>query len=235
MAGRIIRPMPLYSRGTLIGRDLERARLGEALGLPDGSSGMVVLSGDAGIGKTRLLAQLESDARAAGRLTAVGHCVGQAGSSLAYLPFVELLGELDAALPDVIGQVLTHHPSLSHLLPARLTGPGTDLPARGPADPGLVAAAVHACLTAVAAYQPALVMVEDVHWADFSSRDLVTLLFTRGFTTPLSLAVTYRSDDLHRRHPLHETQLGNLPDADRYLRRPSSRSQRRTRNRRQRR
>ena len=49
------------------------------------------------------------------------------------------------------------------------------------------------------------VVVEDVHWADQSSRDLLTLLFTRGFSAPVSLVASYRSDDLHRRHPLRAT------------------------------
>src|SRR5690606_38528558 len=66
------------------------------------------------------------------------------------------------------------------------------------------AAGVHALLSAAAAERPVLVIIEDVHWADHSSRDLLTLLLTRGFTAPVSLVVTYRSDDLHRRHPLHD-------------------------------
>ena len=44
-----------------------------------------------------------------------------------------------------------------------------------------------------------------MHWADHSSRDLLTLLLTRGFATAVGLVVSYRSDDLHRRHPLHDT------------------------------
>ncbi|NUR80439.1 MAG: LuxR family transcriptional regulator, partial [Dermatophilaceae bacterium] len=72
-------------------------------------------------------------------------------------------------------------------------------------DPGQVAEAVHALLSALGDAQPSLVVVEDVHWADHSSRDLITLLLTRGFTKAVGLVVTYRSDDLYRRHPLHET------------------------------
>jgi DNA-binding NarL/FixJ family response regulator len=78
-------------------------------------------------------------------------------------------------------------------------------PAGDTLDPGLVATSVHALLTALGADRPTLVVIEDVHWADHSSRDLLTLLLTRGFTTPVGLVVTYRSDDLHRRHALHET------------------------------
>lgn len=199
--------MPI-STGPLIGRDSDLSHLADAIGLrptPGAEpGGVVVLSGDAGIGKSRLVGQLVSEAKDADWFTAVGHCVGQAGSSLAYLPFVELAGAVDAGHPAVVEHVLETHPSLGHLLPGR---PEAHLPAQAgrTTDPGQVAEAVHALLTALGDAQPTLVVLEDVHWADHSSRDLITLLLTRGFTRAVGLVVTYRSDDLHRRHPLHET------------------------------
>ena len=203
----MISRMPL-STGPLIGRDTDLAHLADAIGLrptPGAQpGGVVVLSGDAGIGKSRLVGQLVSDAKDADWFTAVGHCVGQAGSSLAYLPFVELVGAVDAGHPEVVERVLDTHPSLGHLLPGR---PDAHDPERAgrTTDPGQVAEAVHAMLSALGDAQPSLVVVEDVHWADHSSRDLITLLLTRGFSKAVGLVVTYRSDDLYRRHPLHET------------------------------
>ena len=47
-----------------------------------------------------------------------------------------------------------------------------------------------------------LIVVEDLHWADQSTRDLMSFLFGRGFDAPVALVGSYRSDDLHRRHPL---------------------------------
>ena len=199
--------MPL-STGPLIGRDTDLSRLADAIGLrPTPGArpgGVVVLSGDAGIGKSRIVGHLVAEATAADWFTAVGHCVGQAGSSLAYLPFVELVGTIDAGHPEVVERVLETHPSLGHLLPGRTDAPDRDRSGRS-TDPGQVAEAVHALLSALGDAQPSLLVVEDVHWADHSSRDLITLLLTRGFTHAVGLVVTYRSDDLYRRHPLHET------------------------------
>jgi DNA-binding CsgD family transcriptional regulator len=222
----MIPSMP-FSTGSLIGRDADLHHLFDAVGLHAGApgtapaaapggrtrtGGVVVVSGDAGIGKSRLLGQLASDAADAGWFTAVGHCVGLAGGNLAYLPFVELLGAIDARHPEVVEAVLATHPGLARLLPTRADAAAAaiaSVPASAPAapatDPGQVAEGVHALLTALGGATPALLVVEDVHWADHSSRDLLTLLLTRGFTTDVALVVTYRSDDLHRRHPLHET------------------------------
>ncbi|KGN31530.1 LuxR family transcriptional regulator [Knoellia sinensis KCTC 19936] len=183
----------------LVGRDTDLARLAEILGLDDPRGVGVVVSGDAGIGKSSLLARVSADAEEAGWDVAWGHCVGQSGSSVAHLPFTELLARLELLSPDVVEQVVATRPALGVLLS------GHREPTDATFTPGQVAEAVHALLTAVGEIRPLLVVVEDAHWADHSSRDLLTLLLTRGFSSPVALVVTYRSDDLHRRHPLHET------------------------------
>ncbi len=183
----------------LLGRDAELGRLRAALPARGRPGGVAVVEGDAGIGKTRLVAELAHEARAVGSLVVTGHCVGAGGSSIAYLPFTELLAAVDAAVPEVVTQVIAAHPALAALLPSR--GP---VPA-GTGGAGPVAEAVYACLSAAGHDTPLLGVVEDVHWADHSSRDLLTLLFTRGFDAPVTLITTLRSDDLHRGHPLHAT------------------------------
>ncbi|WP_219106683.1 helix-turn-helix transcriptional regulator [Austwickia sp. TVS 96-490-7B] len=220
--------MPLYVPDRpLVGRLTELDRLAAATG-GGHTTGLAVLSGDAGIGKTRLIAALATRAQEAGHVVAVGHCVGVTGPHLAYLPLVELLDDLTAAEPDMVRQVAATHRTLAPFLPVE------DHPAVDPIedtspvpDPGRIATAVHALLETVAAHRPVLVVVEDVHWADNSTRDLLTVLFTRGFTGPVGLLASYRADDLHRRHPLHETlglwarlpqvtriHLGRLPARD---------------------
>src|SRR6476469_3633836 len=92
------------AQGVFVGRDEDAARLAELVGLEgaegeqgEHGAGMVLLSGDAGIGKTRLLAEICARARTAGWTVLVGHCLGEAGQSLPYLPFSEMLGRLEAS------------------------------------------------------------------------------------------------------------------------------------------
>lgn len=192
--------MPLAPRTrALVGRasELDRVRLSTGLDRRgSGAGGAVLISGDAGIGKSRLVAEVAAEATAADRLVVAGHCVGVGGEGLAWLPFTELVGEIARETP-ALTQTLEAHPALAGLHSPLASGSTA-------ADPAQVAAGVHALLSAAATERPVLVIIEDVHWADHSSRDLLTLLLTRGFTAPVSLVVTYRSDDLHRRHPLHD-------------------------------
>src|SRR5690349_8259056 len=103
-----------------VGRESEAARLRALLGLDDGpQSALVLLSGDAGIGKTRLLAEVVAGARASGVTVLVGHCLGEAGQSLPYLPYVEVLRRLEAARPEAFARVLADHPGLRRLVPSQ--------------------------------------------------------------------------------------------------------------------
>lgn len=197
----------------LVGRAGELAGLTEAVGLPQPVHGLAILSGDAGIGKTRLLRDLLAAAEQAGVTVAVGHCAGQAGAGVPYLPFTEVLATLWSRAPDQVREAVERNPALGLLLPA-VEAPATEI---GVTGPGRLAEAVHDCLCTVARSRPLLVVLEDVHWADDSSRDLLTLLLTRGFDAPIGMVVSYRSDDLHRRHPLQPTLAvwARLPEVTR--------------------
>ncbi len=206
------------SASELVGRDRELARLTGALGMA-GAGGAVLLGGDAGIGKTALVGRLVD--AAADRRVLVGHCVGEGGASLPYLPFVEILAALDARERDLVDELVAAHPGLAPLVPR--TGLGT----RGDTDRAGLVEAVHGALADLGRRGPLLVVVEDVHWADESTRELLTVLFTRRRLEGVGLLVTWRSDDVHRRHPLSGTlavwsrlpelsrlDLGPLPEAD---------------------
>lgn len=196
----------------LIGRTDELDELGRAVGLHRGAAttagaaagatagAAVLVAGDAGVGKTRVLDELSRRAALAGWTAVTGHCVDFGDSALPYLALSEAVGRLAAAHPAVVESVAADHASLERLLPRRRVDPAS---AGGDAvDRAELVEAVHALLEAVAAERPLLVVVEDAHWADASTRDLLGVLFSRGFRAPVALVVSYRSDDLHRRHPL---------------------------------
>ncbi len=188
------------------GREQELEALADLVGLtgPSGTAtASVLLAGDAGVGKTRLLAALVERAAAAGCRTLVGHCLDFGDSALPYLPFSELFGRLAVADPESARALTAAHPALAALQPGRRLLSGTD--GQGAAehlDRADLLEAVHAACEELAASGPVLLVVEDLHWADRSTRDLLSYLFTRGFDGPVAVVASYRSDDLHRRHPL---------------------------------
>ena len=145
--------MPLAPRTRpLVGRSTELERLRRSSGAAPAPSGAAALvSGDAGIGKSRLVAELAAEAREAGRLVLAGHCVGAGGDALAWLPFVELVGELARSSSTTFDAVLDRHPTLAVLHPS--TSPSST-----PADAGQVAEGVYALLTAAAEERPLLVV-----------------------------------------------------------------------------
>src|SRR4051812_37403513 len=199
---------------TLIGRDAELTELASSLGVrssqdagPQGTS-HVLLSGDAGVGKTRLLVELRDLAVSEGWRVVAGHCLDFGDSALPYLPFSEVLGRLDVELPEVVRRVAQAQPSLTRLQPGRrvLASPeSASAPGRVEGeslDRSDLFTAVHALLEEAAAQAPLLLVIEDCHWADQSTRDLLSFLFSRAFEGPVAIVASYRSDDLHRRHPL---------------------------------
>ncbi|GGY59550.1 LuxR family transcriptional regulator [Streptomyces geysiriensis] len=198
---------------------LERARAGEARA--------VLIAGDAGVGKTRTLDEVAGRAAAAGTTVLTGHCVDLGDVGLPYLPFTEILGVL--AADERFAAVLAAHPVADRLLGA---GPqdaeGRDGTTRSRLRLFEDVAALLAELSDVA---PLLLVLEDLHWADQSSRDLLRFLLSRGVLQRpaggarghrVALFASYRADDLHRRHPLRPllAELVRLPSVERLELRP---------------
>jgi DNA-binding NarL/FixJ family response regulator/tetratricopeptide (TPR) repeat protein len=187
----------------LVGRSAEMAALLSAVDeAKTRRAGAILLSGDAGVGKTRLLDEIATGAQERGFGVLVGHCTDFGDAGLPYLPFTEIFGRLAGERPDLVDSVLTNFPAIGRLLPThRLIG-AQPIPQDGQLDRGALFDAVLGALTALSTSEPLLVIVEDAHWADDSSRDLIGFLLTRLTSQRLALVVSYRSDDLHRRHPL---------------------------------
>ncbi len=187
----------------LVGRIAEQQTLLGVLDVAESTSaGTVLVSGDAGVGKTRLLAEVARGAEERGFALLVGHCIDLGDAGLAYLPFSEAFGRLFAARPDLGELILAEHPPLARLLPNHrlLTAPAPNPDDQ--VDRGAVFEAVLGALRTLARSQPVLLLIEDVHWADQSTRDLIGFLLTRVSDERLAVLASYRSDDLNRRHPL---------------------------------
>ncbi len=199
-------PLSLPSSGALVGRADDLAELTRVVGLASGSpaSTAVLLAGDAGVGKTRILAELSGEAARAGWRVLRGNCLDLGESTLPYLPFTEIFGRLSNDEPELCDVLITDAPGLARLMPVRrrLGGAG-DLGADRVERTELFETVEHA-LRRLAADRPLLVIVEDMHWADRSTREMLSFLFARGIPGATILG-SYRSDDLHRRHPLRAT------------------------------
>lgn len=169
----------------LIGRDdgliKWRLRLDSAL---QGRGALVLISGEAGIGKTSLaLACLES-AHALGMVCAIGRC-HERPLIPAFAPWVDLLTDPRAGL-NVDG------------LPQPF---GRDPPAQSAFQ---LKQAIVGLLRATATARPFVLLLEDVHWADQDSLELLDFVSRRLDDLPLLVVATYRAEDVHRYHPLHD-------------------------------
>jgi class 3 adenylate cyclase len=212
----------------LVQRDDQLAILeGALLAAHRGDGGLAVLSGEAGIGKTRLADELARRARRLGCAVLWGAC-SEAELSLPYLPFVEALGNyLDGQDVEALGARLgPARRELSQLFPQLSDGATTVQPSDTEQAKLRLFEAIVSLLSIPAHDQALLLVVEDVHWADDSTRELLDHLARRLTGLRALVLVSYRSDELHRRHPFLPTlqgwrrsglaeviELGPLPEA----------------------
>jgi DNA-binding CsgD family transcriptional regulator len=228
----------------LVGRSAQMRQLRSAFSRAcDGSAGAVLVSGDAGVGKSRLLDELIALARAEGAVVLSGRCLDVGETGLPYLPFAEAI----SALREHSSGALLSRPALGRLVPGMaparrgaaqvdadsvprtlLTDALPPEPASQPGQPNRhrpehdmgqlqLFDAVYGLLTELASQGCVLLAIEDLHWADGSTRDLLSFLLSRLRLQQLLVVATYRSDDLHRRHPLRPllAELFRLPSVER--------------------
>ena len=185
-----------------IGRDSELSLLEDSLlSAIRGDGGVVVLGGEAGMGKSRLVRELAHRAERLGCAVMSGAC-SEAELSLPYLPFLEGIGNYLTrqdmpALRERLGSAAAElgqlFPQMGH------AGPVT-------ADPMMsklrLFEALVLLLTDAARSRGLLAVVEDLHWADPATRELVDYATRRLRSTKVMMLATYRTDEMHRRHAL---------------------------------
>ncbi len=181
-----------------------------------GDPRVVLVAGDAGVGKTRLVDRVGELAEARGATVVATHCVDLGEIGLPYLPFAEALARLQRP-GGPVERVVAERPALGRLLPS-----GSGAPVGVPVEDQAgrlqlfdgIAAVLGACGHPGA---PLVLVLEDLHWADSSSRDVLRFLVARMRDEHLLLVGSLRTDDLHRRHPLRPllAELARHPRVER--------------------
>ena len=190
-----------------VGRSSElKLLLGAAAGSDTGVT-LWLVAGDAGVGKTRLvdevMARTGADAATIGR----GSCRFTAQGALPFVAVTEALAALAAAHdPATTTDVLRSHPDLAVVLPDRSgSGDATRDANHDASDDGSrlrLFDAIATLLERMSDIRPVCVVLEDLHWAEPSTRDLIAYLVGRVADRPVAIVGTYRSDDVARTHPL---------------------------------
>jgi tetratricopeptide (TPR) repeat protein len=184
----------------LVGREPELRRLLSARDATAAGQGrLVLLAGEPGVGKTRLAQELMLRAREHGFQVLAGRCYEQ-HASLPFFPFVEaLISAIDLASPTLRQEIPRRFPYLGRLLPDLIESP----PAREGEDARLrIWHAVGGFLAALAAEAPVALLLDDLHWADSASLELLPHLARRVTGDRILLLGTYRDVEVNRLHPL---------------------------------
>jgi DNA-binding CsgD family transcriptional regulator/tetratricopeptide (TPR) repeat protein len=188
--------MPLdrpISAPVIVGRERELSAIAALL---ESGAGTLLISGEAGIGKSRLVREAAADAAARGFRVLQGACFDR-DQSLPYAPFLDLVRSFAAAHPDEARRRLPAvMPALLTLLPEASDRPLVPLPTLDPErERRRLFHEVSTFLAGLAAEGPLLVIVEDTHWSDETSLELLLDLARSAAAAPLALLITYRGDD----------------------------------------
>ena len=224
MARRVTSPV-------FIGRDRELALLAEAADrATNGQASTVLIGGEAGVGKTRLVAEFAERARATGAIVLQGACVSVGGDEgLPFGPIAQALRGLvrdqdSAALESLLDGTTSELATLVPGLGVASEGSGSGRPewAQARVFEGLLT-----LLGRLGDRAPTVLIAEDLHWADRSTRDLLAFLARNLESARVLVIATFRSDELNRRHPLRpwlaemdrsprvgRTEVGRLSPSD---------------------
>lgn len=219
----------LLTSPVLVGRQHELQALHQFLSQVKAGRGQVVLiAGEAGIGKSRLLAEAKTFAEAQGFFSCLAACF-QMHMGLPYAPLLELLqagptSSPDSALPKALDSIIE---ALHQLLPG--FAPFIAQPEQIQVDPEQKRYRLYTALTTyfthLAADHPLMLMVEDAHWCDESTLEFLFYLIRHCHAQPIIFLITYRSDalglelkrwlaDVEREPMTHELRLAGLERAE---------------------
>ncbi|MFJ7202556.1 AAA family ATPase [Streptomyces sp. NPDC098789] len=184
-----------------VGRADELAVLTDALTRAAGPEPQALLiGGEAGVGKTRLTEEFLAEAERRGAVVAVGGCVEIGAEGLPFAPFSAALRSLRRQFPEQLTAAAAgQEDELARILPELGETP------RGPHDEESTARLFELTvrlLERLAADRTVVIVLEDLHWSDTSTRHLLAYLLRTLSTGRLVVVATYRADDIHRRHPL---------------------------------
>jgi DNA-binding NarL/FixJ family response regulator len=196
-----------------------------------GRPGLVLIGGDSGVGKTRLVSEFEQRQAmdgSGGVIFLRGQCLEQTESDLPYAPLLgalrpvvrgrhEALAELSAADRKQLATILPGLDEDGHVRPER----------PDPSGQLRLFEAMLELLEILAECEPLVLALEDVHWADRSTRAFIAYAARSLRQTRVLLLLSYRTDELHRRHPLRPllSELERLDRVSRIELRPFDRTE----------
>ena len=189
-----------------VGRQSERERMSQLWDQTrDGSLRVALISGEAGVGKTRLSTHLALAVHGEGATVLFGRCDEDLG--VPYQPWIEALGYLveQAAQPLLDAHVERFGGDIARLVPS-LSDRVAELPSPRQSDPEteryLMYAAVTGLLEGAGEEEPLLIILDDLHWADAPTLSLLHHVVASGSSMRVMVVGTYRDSDLSREHPL---------------------------------
>ncbi|MDQ3864903.1 MAG: AAA family ATPase [Actinomycetota bacterium] len=204
-----MRKAPRSPENPMVGRDLEwEALLGSYKSVGEGGQ-VVVIEGEAGIGKTRLAEEFVANVRAAGAKAVIARCYA-GEKNLAYGPFVEglsaALGREDTdrlkGLPAVsVQEAARLLPDLADLSPNSPPAPPLDTPG---AQSRFFGEVIRVLLTVLDGPPPGVLFLDDLHWADDASVSLLTYLVRRLDDKPIYVLLTWRAEEVDEGHRLRD-------------------------------
>ena len=201
-AGQILCPV-------VIGRDAELGQVDLALDAAAGGRGQtIVVAGEAGGGKSAFVREVERRASARGFRVLLGSTL-ESDRTLPYAPFIAAVRSGFRGIErERLGRVLAQTaPDLAQLFPELGRMPRPD--GASALEQHRLAVAFHGLLSAFAREGSILIVLEDLHWSDEASLDLLHYLARELRDSRSLVLATYRSDEMHRRHPFLRT-LGSL-------------------------